>query len=94
MCLQLLRKQSVKLNSTTKLTRRFASLFARDFLFVVLEFGVGHCVEGVLGVGRLVDGRVVLEPSLDDALGRSTHQDHLVTSLTDVGILTHTAEVM
>lgn len=75
------------LHVDSSLTRRLATLLADDVSLVILQLCVRDLVEGVLGVRCLVDSGVVLESSLDDTLGGSSYQDHLVSCLTDVGIL-------
>ncbi len=47
----------------------FASRLHVDDALVLLQLGLRHVIEGVLGVHRLVDGSVMLEVALNDALG-------------------------
>lgn len=54
--------------------------------FVLGDLVVCDAIEGILGVGRLVHLCVVLVVALDDALGRSAHQHHMVSGGRDVGV--------
>lgn len=58
-----------------------------DRLLVVVQLVVGHTIERILGIGRLVDGRIVLVAALDDALRGSAHQDDMVVGAGNGGVL-------
>lgn len=60
-----------------------ALLFALNGALVFVQLIVCYIIEGVLGIGRLIDCRIMLESSLYDALGGGTHQHNMITSLRD-----------
>lgn len=62
-------------------------LFAFHRALILIEFIVRHIVEWILGIRSLVDSGIVLESSLDDALGGSTHHHHMITGLGDRRVL-------
>jgi len=60
-----------------------ALLFALHGAFVLVELIVCHIIEWILGVRCLVDCCIMLEATLYDSLGSSTHEHHMVASLRD-----------
>jgi len=65
----------------------FPSSFAVHRPLVLFDVFFRDGIEGVFGVRRLVNLGVVLVASLNDTLGSSTYENHLVARLRDVGVL-------
>lgn len=62
-------------------------LFAFHRALILIEFIVRNIVEWIFGIRSLVDSGIVLESSLDDSLGGSTHHHHMVAGLGDRRVL-------
>lgn len=60
---------------------------ALDGLLVVVQLVVGHTVERILRVRRLVYGGIVLVAALDDALRGGAHQHDMVAGTGHGGVL-------
>lgn len=62
-------------------------LFPLHCAFVFIEFIVRDIIKGIFGIRCLVHRGIVLESTLDNALGGGTHHHHMIAGLRDGGIL-------
>lgn len=64
-----------------------------DGLFIIVQLIIGHTIKRILGVGRFVNGRIVLVATLDDALRCGAHQYDMIVGARNRGVLDTTGLV-